>query len=120
MESLQAKHEVHITNLDTALTIIAQVGIVYNTLERSDQKELLRHMVERVIIDPEGTIRLELRTPFAYLRDISDTVRGDGGSSDHSKKAKADSNSAIGLSSGQCSGSVLLCGEDRIRTCGSV
>lgn len=38
-------------------------------LKRSDQKELLRHMVERIIIDPEGIIRLELRTPFAYLRD---------------------------------------------------
>jgi len=60
--------------LDTEPTIIAQVGIVYNTLERSDQKELLLHMVERVIIDPEGIIRLELRTPFAYLQDISDKV----------------------------------------------
>lgn len=38
---------------------------LYNTLGLSEQKQLLRHMVERVIIDPEGTIRLELRTPFA-------------------------------------------------------
>lgn len=120
IESLQAKHEVHITNLDAALRIIAQAGIVYNTLERSDQKELLRHMVERVIIDPEGIIRLELRTPFAYLRDISDKVRGNGEGSDLRTKAKADSNKAIGLGSGQCSDSVLLCGEDRIRTCGTV
>ena len=116
IESLQAKHEVHITNLDAALRIIAQAGIVYNTLERSDQKELLRHMVERVIIDPEGTIRLELRTPFAYLRDISDKVRGNGGSSVLRTKAKADSNQAIGSGSGQHSDSVLLCGEGGIRT----
>lgn len=120
MESLQAKHEVHITNLDTALTIIAHVGIVYNALSRDDKHELLRQMVERVIIDPEGTIRLELRTPFAYLRDISGTVRGDRGSSDLSTKAKTDSCVAIGLSSGQCSDSVLSCGEDRIRTCGTL
>lgn len=113
MESLQAKHEVHITNLDAALKIIAHVGIVYNTLKRSSQKELLRHMVERVIIDPEGTIRLELRTPFAYLRDISDTVRGNGGSSTSCTKAKADSNNTIGSSSGQCSVSVLSCGKDK-------
>ncbi len=117
IESLQAKREFHITNLDAALTIIAQVGIVYNTLKRSDQKELLRHMVERVIIDPEGIIRLELRTPFAYLRDISDTVRGSGENSEPSTKAKADSAMAIGSGSGQCSDNVLSCGEDRIRTC---
>ena len=116
IESLQAKHDVHITNLDAALKIIAQVGIVYNRLERSDQKELLRHMVERVIIDPEGTIRLELRTPFAYLRDISDKVRGNGEGSDLRTKAKADSSKAIGLGPGQCSDSVLLCWGDRIRT----
>lgn len=109
----------HITNLDAALKIIEHIGIVYNTLERSNQKELLRHMVERVIIDPEGTIRLELRTPFAYLRDISDTVRGNRGSSTSSTKAKADSIVTIGSSSGQCSVSVLSCGEDRIRTCGT-
>ena len=58
--------------------------------------------------------------PFAYLRDISDTVRGNGEGSTSSTKAKADSGIAIGLSSGQHSDSVLLCGEDRIRTCGTV
>ncbi len=36
LESLQQQQEIHINNLDTALEIIAQVGIVYNTLERSD------------------------------------------------------------------------------------
>ena len=73
-------------------------------------------MVERVIIDPEGTIRLELRTPFAYLRDISDTVRGSGVSFDPSTKARAASDKANGLSSGQCSDSVLSCWGGRIRT----
>ena len=77
LESIQERLEMHITNLDTALAIITQTGIVYSTLERSDQKTLLRHLVERVIIDPEGNIRLELRTLFAYLRDFSNTLRGD-------------------------------------------
>jgi site-specific DNA recombinase len=75
LEGLQQQQETHIANLDMALKIIAQVGIVYNTLERSDQKELLRHMVERVIIDPMGKVKLDLHAPFAYLHDISECIR---------------------------------------------
>jgi len=40
--ALQYQRETHITNLGVALQMIAKVGIVYNSLERSDQKELLR------------------------------------------------------------------------------
>src|ERR1041385_6694014 len=90
LESLEHQHKTHITNLDAALKIIVQVGFVYNSLERSDQKELLRHMVERVVIDSVGKIRLELRTPFTYLRDISDQVSGRVRSSQGYKKAKTD------------------------------
>ncbi len=50
--------------------MISRVGVVYNAPERSDQKELLRHVVSRVVIDNEGTISLELRAPFAYLHNI--------------------------------------------------
>ena len=73
----EIKQEVHIGNLDIALAIIARVGILYNNLERSDKKELLRQMVERVVIDPEGTIiRLELVPPFAYLHDMKQRIVG--------------------------------------------
>ncbi len=76
LEALQQKREYHINNLDTALTIIAKVGILFNKLERSDQKELLRQMVERVVVNPEGTImRLELLPPFSYLRQVTERVR---------------------------------------------
>ncbi len=54
LDGLEGQQQVHIENLDAALKIIAQVGIVYNRLERGDQKELLRYMVERVIVDPAG------------------------------------------------------------------
>ena len=65
LNSLQTQKEIHIGNLDAALAIIAKVGMLYNTLERSDQKQLLREMVERVVVNPEGTIiRLELSTPI--------------------------------------------------------
>jgi hypothetical protein len=39
---------------------------MYNGLERDDQRELLREIVERVIVDPAGNVRLELQTPFPY------------------------------------------------------
>ncbi len=118
LEGVEKQQQIHIDNLDAALKIIAQVGIVYNRLDCSDQKELLRHMVERVIVDSAGSIRLELRAPFAYLHDISDQVRGAVKSSGKGKKAKTARNSS-GLGSGNCSDSFLSCGEDRIRTCGT-
>jgi hypothetical protein len=51
LEALQKKREYHIANLDAALMIIAKVGILYNRLGRSDQKELIRHVVERVVVN---------------------------------------------------------------------
>jgi hypothetical protein len=114
LQGLEKQQEVHIENLDAALKIIAKVGMVYNSLERGDQKELLRQMVERVIIDPAGKIRLELRTPFAYLQDLCDEVRGRVGRSEPSRKAKTGS-MTTGLSSGKCSTLILSRWEDRIR-----
>lgn len=81
LEALQQKQTFHIQNLDAALTIIAKVGILYSKLERSDQKDLLRQMVERVVVNPEGTIlRLELLSPFAYLWHVTRRVQHKGGS----------------------------------------
>ncbi|MBZ0278712.1 MAG: hypothetical protein K8I60_21370, partial [Anaerolineae bacterium] len=81
LEALQQKQAFHIANLDAALTIIAKVGILYSKLERSDQKDLLRQMVERVVVNPEGAIiRLELLPPFSYLRYVKTRVQqNDGG-----------------------------------------
>lgn len=51
--------------------------ILYETLSRSYQKELLRNVIERVVVSPDGEIaRVDLLPPFAYLRDISDIVSG--------------------------------------------
>lgn len=114
LEALQHQSETHITNLDTALAIIAQVGIVYNALTRSDQKELLHQMVERVVVNPAGKVKLDLRAPFAYLNDISDQVRGGKvrGTS-RSRQTKTGSAMAAGLRETQCSDWVLSCGENK-------
>ena len=81
---------------------------MYNSLERSDQKELLRLMVEKVVVDPEGKVRLELRPPFAYLQEISERVRCQG-------KAGADKTKASECA-GSCSDWILDCGQYRTRT----
>jgi len=76
--ALQQKREHHIANLDMALTIIAKVGILYTKLDHSDQKELLRQMIERVVVNPEGMIiRLELLPPFSYLRHVTKRVKNE-------------------------------------------
>ena len=77
LELLEQKCESYIDDLDDALTLITKLGILYETLSRSDQKDLLRNVIERVVINPEGEIaRVDLLPPFAYLRDISDIVSG--------------------------------------------
>jgi hypothetical protein len=60
LDTLAHKQQTHISNLDAALEIIAYAGIVYTGLECTDKKELVRHMVDKVVIDATGTIRLEL------------------------------------------------------------
>ena len=97
------------------LQVISNVGIVYNGLSRDDKRELLRQMVERVIVDSVGNVKLELRTPFAYLHDISDQLRN---SSEEFEKTPTNTKTVAsdGLSDPECSTQVLSCGEDRIRT----
>jgi DNA invertase Pin-like site-specific DNA recombinase len=74
LEVLEQERDLHINNLDVALEIIAKIGVLYNSLGLDDRKELLRQVVERVIVNSEGKIRLELKSPFAYLKDLSDEV----------------------------------------------
>lgn len=113
--SLEGQHQTYIENLDVALEIISQIGIVYNRLERSDQKELLRYIVERVIVDPAEKIRLELRAPFAYLQDITDQVRNDASAINKDKKAET-ARVSSGLGSGSCSDNFQSCWGGWIRT----
>jgi hypothetical protein len=75
IETLDEARETHVSNLETALGFIAKIGVLYNGLERADQKELLRQVVQQVIVNAEGTIRLELRAPFAYLKELTDEIR---------------------------------------------
>lgn len=75
LETMQQEQQVHVDNLDLALEIIAKIGTLYNGLQRSEQKELLRQVVERVIVDDDGQVSLELRTPFGYLNTLVDDIK---------------------------------------------
>lgn len=75
LETLKQNRQFHVDNLESALTIIANIGTLYNSLERCDQKELLRQIVERVVVNEKGKVTLELRTPFAYLKTLADDLR---------------------------------------------
>ena len=115
LSSLEQQKHTHISNLDSALNIIAEVGMVYNSLERSNQKELLRHMVERVIIDSVGNIQLELRAPFVYLCEISHQINDKGQDGPLPVNTKTD-RFPIGLSVGACSDTVYESWETWTRT----
>ena len=99
LESLSARNSVHVANLDAALNIIAKVGILYKQLDRADQRRLVHEMVDKIIIDPQGNIRrMELLPPFAYLKDVTDRVRGGRGTNEGCAGKTKTSNDA-----GQCS-----------------
>jgi hypothetical protein len=75
LETMQQEHQIHIDNLEAALQIIANIGTLYNGLQRSDKKELLRQVVERVIVNDDGNVTLELRAPFDYLQTLVDDIQ---------------------------------------------
>jgi hypothetical protein len=75
LERLDQTCETYIESLDHALILISKVGILYETLPRSEKRELLRNVIERVVVNHEGKLdRLDLLSPFAYLRDVSHQV----------------------------------------------
>ncbi|MBK8139450.1 MAG: hypothetical protein IPK52_27165 [Chloroflexi bacterium] len=100
LQSFETSNAMHIANLDAAITVIAKVGVLYGKLERSNQRKLLREMVDRVVVTPEGAIlRMELLPPFAYLKDVIDRVRDGSGIEAETKTS---------LSAGQCSSLLSL------------
>jgi hypothetical protein len=111
IENLDYHADGHITNLDTALAIISKVGILYGSLKRSDQKSLLKEMIESVIVDPEGKIiEVKWLPPFAYLHDLSGKVN-------QTDELQAMESKTGILNTGSCSTKVVKSGRYRTRTC---
>ncbi|MCA9340663.1 MAG: hypothetical protein KDA17_07135 [Candidatus Saccharibacteria bacterium] len=59
--------------------IISKIGVRFEKLDASKQKELLRKLVERVVVDPSGmVVRMELLPPFSYLHQLTKKVQRNG------------------------------------------
>ncbi len=81
LELLEKQCDVYVRDLDDALSIISRLGVLYHLLSRSEKRDLLRNLVLRVVVNPEGLIvRLELLPPFSYLREVcSEVSRSENG-----------------------------------------
>ena len=64
-------------NLDVALEVISEIGERYSRQESQRQRENLRQVVDRVVVDHRGKVRkLVLKPPFVYLNQLAG---GNGG-----------------------------------------
>lgn len=96
LDSIETQNQIHIANLDSALTIIAKIGILYSKLQRDSQKKLLREMVKRVVVNSDGKILwLELHPPFSYLDELRNKMMGCSNTSEGKTKTSS--------KTGQCS-----------------
>jgi DNA invertase Pin-like site-specific DNA recombinase len=111
LEVLEREQEYHIDNLDAALRIISRIGVLYQQLDRKQQKKLLREIIERIVVNAEGAIiRIDLLSPFAYLHDLS--RRTQQAAEDEAEKTKTS------VDAGSCSTPVPLGVPGGIRTHG--
>lgn len=65
-----------VQTLDESLELLNQLSQLYGTLTREDQREILRCVVEKVVVDAKGIVlALELHPPFAYLAWLIDEAK---------------------------------------------
>lgn len=109
LDGLSHTKDHHISNLDDALALTAKVSILYEKLDRVDQRELLNLLVERVVVNPEGKIiRLELHPPFSYLHRVIQRVTRVRG-----RAVKTKTNASV--AAGECSELVSSDDPDRFQ-----
>lgn len=107
LEASDQQTTYHIEHLDDALNIISKIGVLFKRLDAPSQKELLREIVERVVLDPCGkVIRVELLPPFSYLHQLSDRIGGGHSSGNEPGKTKTS------ISAGSCSNILSLGGPE--------
>lgn len=67
--ALLHNHEQHlIENLDDASSVLSQLPAVYDKLRSDEQREVLRAVIAKIVVDKEGKIlQVALQPPFALL-----------------------------------------------------
>ena len=78
LSNLSQQSEVYIRNLDDALQMMTKLEMLYTMATRMEQKALLRYIVSRITVDPEGKIvDVRLHTPFSYLNQFDNEINED-------------------------------------------
>lgn len=79
LEHLGREKEYFFKGLDDAVRLLAKIGILYNRLESKQKRQLLLHLIERVVVNREGLIvKMDLRPPFGYLTSFRPAGESDG------------------------------------------
>ncbi len=77
LKAIQQENRETIANLDAALEVISEIGERYRRQDPQRQREILRQVVDRVVVDHRGKVRkLVLKPPFVYLHQLAG---GNGG-----------------------------------------
>jgi DNA invertase Pin-like site-specific DNA recombinase len=88
IKAIQQENRETIANLDAALAIIAQIGERYSQQDKVRQRDILRQVVDGVVVDLRGKVlRLELKSPFIYLHHLAG---GEGGQNWKQEKHRND------------------------------
>ena len=78
IQVIQLDKKDYVANLDAALAIIAEIADRYVLHTRERQRDILKQMVSRVVINPAGRIvRIELKQPFNYLDGLHHSGEND-------------------------------------------
>lgn len=106
LNMVSQKTDYHIANVDDTLTMIAQIGVLFEIMSLKSQKQLLHEVVEKVVISLEGKIvRLELRPPFGYLDSMLQQIEETNG-------AESGQTKTTSITGGNCSNLISSVGPE--------
>ena len=106
LQSMNHDPAAQIASLDDALMIIAKAGILYQGMSPEGQQALLRLMVGKVVISPQGQIiRVEWQAPFGYLSRL---IADNSGTTHSTGKARGVRKTKNQTSSGDAVGPTLV------------
>ena len=88
-------------------------GQTQNDFEQCTQHDVLREMVDRIVVDRAGNIvRMDLRSPFAYLKRLTDRAKREADAEGTERNKNSDQN----VAAPECSDCTASSGPEEIRT----
>lgn len=72
LEELKFDATLYLDDLELALVLLSQIGVLYGRLDEKQQSTLLQILLKRLVIDLDGEIMdFELHAPFQYLHTLA-------------------------------------------------